>query len=90
MTVFVYARQGFLWEGELFITGRLKDIIIVRGRNVYPQDLEHAVEGGVSDVLRPGCSAAFSYSHVSSSHTAIASPRRMPRPFQSRPSWYVL
>ena len=29
--------QGFLWEGELFITGRIKDLIIVRGRNLYPQ-----------------------------------------------------
>ncbi len=29
--------QGFLWEGELFVTGRIKDLIIVRGRNLYPQ-----------------------------------------------------
>ncbi|MBW4430191.1 MAG: hypothetical protein KME28_00055 [Pelatocladus maniniholoensis HA4357-MV3] len=29
---------GFLYEGELFITGRLKDLIIIRGRNHYPQD----------------------------------------------------
>jgi hypothetical protein len=29
--------QGFLWKGELFITGRIKDLIIVRGRNLYPQ-----------------------------------------------------
>ncbi len=31
---------GFLYEGELFITGRLKDLIILRGRNHYPQDIE--------------------------------------------------
>ena len=31
---------GFLCEGELFVTGRLKDLIIIRGRNVYPQDIE--------------------------------------------------
>ena len=31
---------GFLRDGELFVTGRLKDLIIVRGRNVYPQDVE--------------------------------------------------
>ena len=29
--------QGFLYKGELFITGRIKDLIIVRGRNLYPQ-----------------------------------------------------
>ncbi len=49
---------GFLHEGELFVTGRLKDLIIVRGRNHYPQDLERTVEES-HPTLRPGCSAAF-------------------------------
>src|SRR5262249_50633403 len=35
---------GFLRNGELFITGRLKDLIIIRGRNLYPQDIEAATE----------------------------------------------
>jgi acyl-CoA synthetase (AMP-forming)/AMP-acid ligase II len=35
---------GFLWEGELFVTGRLKDLIIVRGVNRYPQDIEATVQ----------------------------------------------
>ncbi len=35
---------GFLRNGELFICGRLKDLIIVRGSNHYPQDLERAAE----------------------------------------------
>ena len=35
---------GFLAEGELFVCGRLKDIIILRGQNYYPEDLETAVE----------------------------------------------
>ena len=49
---------GFIQDGELFITGRLKDLIIVRGRNHYPQDLELTVEQ-CDDALRPGCGAAF-------------------------------
>ncbi len=32
--------QGVILRGEVFITGRLKDLIIVRGRNMYPHDLE--------------------------------------------------
>lgn len=52
--------QGFLWHGELFITGRIKDLIIVRGRNLYPQDIEYAVEAGLDSMLRPGCSGSFS------------------------------
>lgn len=46
-------------EGELFITGRLKDLLIVRGRNLYPQDLEMTAERA-HRAVRPGCSAAFS------------------------------
>lgn len=49
---------GFLYGKELFICGRLKDLIIVGGRNYYPQDLEATAEA-TSDHLRPGCSAAF-------------------------------
>jgi amino acid adenylation domain-containing protein len=50
---------GFLQDGELFITGRLKDLIIIRGRNYYPQDIELTVEQS-HPALRPGCGAAFS------------------------------
>ena len=32
--------MGFLWRGELYVTGRLKDMMIVRGRNIYPNDIE--------------------------------------------------
>ena len=34
---------GFMRSGELFVTGRIKDLIIVNGRNIYPQDVEAAV-----------------------------------------------
>ncbi len=50
---------GAMVDGELYITGRVKDLIIIRGRNYYPQDLEFVVEN-VHQAIRPGCSAAFS------------------------------
>jgi acyl-CoA synthetase (AMP-forming)/AMP-acid ligase II/acyl carrier protein len=50
---------GFMKDGELFVTGRLKDVIIIRGRNYYPQDIEITVEKSHS-ALRETCSAAFS------------------------------
>lgn len=50
--------RGFLHEGELFICGRLKDMIIIGGRNYYPNDIEAVVEHA-SPKVRPGCVAAF-------------------------------
>jgi acyl transferase domain-containing protein/acyl-CoA synthetase (AMP-forming)/AMP-acid ligase II len=50
---------GFIKQDQIFITGRLKDLIIVRGRNHYPQDIEQTVEQSHS-ALRAGCGAAFS------------------------------
>ncbi|MCI0394193.1 MAG: AMP-binding protein, partial [Chloroflexi bacterium] len=50
---------GFLHEGELYVTGRLKDLIIIRGRNHYPQDLELAAEQS-HEALEPHMGAAFS------------------------------
>ncbi|WP_411151831.1 fatty acyl-AMP ligase [Streptomyces sp. A30] len=50
---------GFVREGELFVTGRLKDLIVIDGRNHYPQDLELSAEMA-HPALRPGCTAAFS------------------------------
>lgn len=50
---------GFYYRRELFICGRIKDVIIVRGSNHYPQDIERTAEKVCSDYLRPGCSAAF-------------------------------
>ncbi|MCB0416543.1 MAG: fatty acyl-AMP ligase [Bdellovibrionales bacterium] len=35
---------GFLFDDELFVTGRIKDMVIIRGRNIFPQDVERAVE----------------------------------------------
>ncbi|HLJ24240.1 MAG TPA: SDR family NAD(P)-dependent oxidoreductase [Candidatus Acidoferrales bacterium] len=50
---------GFLDRGQLFVTGRVKDLIIIRGSNHYPQDLEHTVERS-HRALRPASGAAFS------------------------------
>ncbi len=49
---------GFLHDEELFVTGRLKDLIIVRGVNRYPQDIERTVEH-TDERIPPGSTAAF-------------------------------
>ncbi len=53
---------GFVEGGHLYLTGRLKDLIIVRGANHYPQDIEHVVERSHA-AMRAGCSAAFAIEH---------------------------
>ncbi|MGC1331024.1 amino acid adenylation domain-containing protein [Pseudomonas sp.] len=53
---------GSLQQGRLRVTGRLKDMLIVRGQNLYPQDLERAVETAVSAV-RPGRVGVFAIEH---------------------------
>jgi acyl-CoA synthetase (AMP-forming)/AMP-acid ligase II len=50
---------GFLQDGELFITGRHKDLVIIAGRNHYPQDIEWTVERSHPAIRPSGC-AAFS------------------------------
>ncbi len=48
---------GIIYEGKLFVTGRLKDLIIIRGQNFYPQDIELVVEK-CHEAIRPnGCAA---------------------------------
>jgi acyl-CoA synthetase (AMP-forming)/AMP-acid ligase II len=48
---------GFLADGELFVVGRQKDVIVVAGKNIYPEDVEDAV-GAVAGIL-PGRVVAF-------------------------------
>lgn len=48
---------AYIANGNVFITGRVKDIIIKEGRNIYPQEIEEAV--GDLDGIRKGCVAAF-------------------------------
>jgi thioester reductase-like protein len=49
---------GFIHDEELYVCGRVKDMIIVRGQNYYPQDIEHVVEDS-TDLIRKTCVAAF-------------------------------
>ncbi|HKI16941.1 MAG TPA: AMP-binding protein, partial [Isosphaeraceae bacterium] len=63
---------GFLKDGELFVTGRLKDVIIIRGRNVYPQDLEATVARSHALVRADGV-AAFSVEVDGEEHLVVAS-----------------
>ncbi|WPB73717.1 non-ribosomal peptide synthase/polyketide synthase [Archangium violaceum] len=70
---------GTLVEGELFVTGRRKDLIILRGRNHYPQDIELTVEQS-HPALRPGCGAAFSIEVEGEERLAVvqeADPRKL-------------
>ena len=45
-------------DGEVFVCGRLKDLIIIGGRNIHPQDLEAAVVAA-DPIVRPGNAVAF-------------------------------
>jgi thioester reductase-like protein len=71
---------GFLHEGELFVCGRLKDMIIIRGVNYYPQDIEAIVEESSSQI-RKGCTAAFSVDRegeVLVVVTEVRNPKNLP------------
>lgn len=50
---------GFIRDGELYVCGRIKDLLIVAGRNIYPQDIEASVRD-CHTAIRPGGIAAFS------------------------------
>ena len=61
---------GFMDNGELFVTGRLKDMIIVRGVNRYPQDIEATVEH-CHPVTRSGGAAAFAVARWDREHLVV-------------------
>ncbi|MET0287432.1 MAG: fatty acyl-AMP ligase [Polyangiales bacterium] len=68
---------GFLHQGELFVTGRKKDMIIVRGMNLYPQDIERAIEDE-NEAVRKGRVIAFGLEHAGEEGIAVVaevSPR---------------
>ena len=61
---------GFMHNGELYVAGRLKDMIIVRGVNRYPQDIEATVEG-CHPLTRSGGAAAFAFTRWDREHLVI-------------------
>ncbi|WCJ36960.1 Long-chain-fatty-acid--AMP ligase FadD28 [Euphorbia peplus] len=71
-----YTRTGDLGriiDGKLFITGRIKDLIIVAGRNVYSADVEKTVENA-SEAIRPGCCAVVGVPEEMLSSKGISVP----------------
>ena len=73
--------MGFFHDGELYVCGRLKDLIIVRGQNIYPQDIEFVIEAA-SDAVRFNGVVAFEAGDRGEGRIEIAaelaSTRRMP------------
>jgi acyl-CoA synthetase (AMP-forming)/AMP-acid ligase II len=74
---------GFLADGELFVTGRLKDLIIIGGRNLYPQEIELTVQQS-HPAVRPACCAAFSV-EVADEERLIVAAEVEPRYASYRP-----
>ena len=62
---------GFLQKGELFVTGRIKDLIIINGRNLYPQDVEVTAQAS-HPALQPFGGAAFCVEHENQERLVIA------------------
>lgn len=61
---------GFVTDGELYITGRVKDVIIIRGRNHYPQDIERTVSQA-NEALRHDSGAVFAVEADGTERVAI-------------------
>jgi len=69
--------MGFFHDGELFVCGRIKDMIILRGQNYYPQDIENVVEKA-SALIRHNCVAAFQIHEDSEPALAIVAEVKNP------------
>jgi thioester reductase-like protein len=72
--------MGFFHNGELFVCGRIKDMIILRGQNYYPQDIENVVERA-SGLIRSNCVAAFQIHEDSEPALAIVAEVKNPHAF---------
>src|ERR1700739_2522761 len=70
--------MGVMHDGELFVCGRIKDMIILRGQNYYPQDIENVVEKA-SSLIRTNCVAAFQIHEDSEPALAIVAEVKTPK-----------
>src|ERR1700678_774454 len=70
--------MGFFHDGELYVCGRIKDMIILRGQNYYPHDIENVVEKS-SSLIRHNCVAAFQIQEDSEPALAIVAEVKNPR-----------
>jgi thioester reductase-like protein len=70
--------MGFFHEGELYVCGRIKDMIILRGQNYYPQDIENVVERA-SGLIRHSCVAAFQIHEDNEPALAIVAEVKNPK-----------
>src|ERR1700677_4364570 len=69
---------GFMHDGELYVCSRIKDMIILRGQNYYPQDIENVVERS-SSLIRHNCIAAFQVQEDSEPALAIVAEVKNPK-----------
>ncbi|MGA7842450.1 MAG: fatty acyl-AMP ligase [Candidatus Acidiferrales bacterium] len=69
---------GFFQDGELYVCGRIKDMIILRGQNYYPHDIENVVEKS-SSLIRHNCVAAFQIQEDSEPGLAIVAEVKNPK-----------
>jgi thioester reductase-like protein len=70
--------MGFFHDGELFVCGRIKDMIILRGQNYYPQDIEAVVEKA-SGLIRNNCVVAFQINEESEPALGIVAEVKNPK-----------
>src|SRR5215472_15253385 len=70
--------MGFFHDGELYVCGRIKDMIILRGQNYYPQDIENVVEKA-SGLIRHSCVVAFQIQEEREPGLAIVAEVKNPR-----------
>ena len=69
---------GFMNDGELYVCGRIKDMIILRGQNYYPHDIENVVEKS-SSLIRHNCVAAFQIHEDNEPALAIVAEIKNPK-----------
>lgn len=73
---------GFLHAGQLYVTGRIKDVVIVRGRTLYPQDIEYTVSAASPQL---GMNTAAVFAVDDGRREAVVAVQELPRRFEGEP-----